>query len=152
MMNVKRIFISSLLFLILCQGCINNSESTLTTREILHRQTSTLNNILQTNSKPLSKTTSLTPTYTIYNSPTYKITPLPQVDLSDVPPYIIEQANNISVNPSDIAYLYNLIKRVAEKRDPYLLFDFLQLPLHEQNRCDHKRGESGREDASSDPR
>jgi hypothetical protein len=66
---------------------------------------------------------------------TEKYTPLPTVDLSNVPPEILRAGDIWSLSANDIVYLVELIKKVARDRNPTLLFDFMQFPLHQNERC-----------------
>jgi hypothetical protein len=83
----------------------------------------------------VTKTQVPTPTKTDWRDPTVQYTPLPTVDLSDVPPEIIKRASVAGMKPNEVVYLFNMIQRVAKDRDPVPLLDFLRFPLKEWTKC-----------------
>jgi hypothetical protein len=62
-------------------------------------------------------------------------TPLPTIPEENIPQWINDAASGTGMTPSEIIYVYNIIKTAVRENNPRLIIDFIQFPLHENDRC-----------------
>jgi hypothetical protein len=116
-----------LIILIVLQGCYNNAV----TPTIIESSPSFT--ILPTVTNSI--TPRRTPTITNTMTPSQYYSPLPKMDISNIPTEIVGIDDLFGFSASDVEYLLALLRRVAKERDPSLLVDFILLPMHVLQRC-----------------
>jgi hypothetical protein len=111
------------------QGCISipNNERNTISNTIINTITITKKPtiILSQMEKPTRTLTEMSILYT----------PLPTIDLSNMPPSFQGTDSGLPFSKSDVVYLFNVLKMSFTNHDPLPLLDFLIFPLNESNRC-----------------
>jgi hypothetical protein len=83
----------------------------------------------------ITNTPDPTPTKTDWKPTPVRYTPLPTADLTDLPENIIQGSMVSGVEPYEAVYLFNLLQKVAQDRDPRPLLEFFRFPLHQTGKC-----------------